>query len=146
IPVSVPAAGGTPVQAASPVVSASGRYVAFVTLAALSPIDTNGLADVYVFDRITGTTTLASVTSAGGAGNGNSISPGISGNGRYVVFQSTSSNMAPGDNDTANDIFVRDLVAGTTTLVSNGPALPNFESRDPAISADGEYIVFLYLS
>lgn len=146
IPVSVPAAGGTPVQAASPVVSASGRYVAFVTLAALSPIDTNGLADVYVFDRITGTTTLASVTSAGGAGNGNSISPGISGNGRYVVFQSTSSNMAPDDNDTANDIFVRDLVAGTTTLVSNVPALPNFESRDPAISADGEYIVFLYLS
>ncbi len=146
IPVSVPAAGGAPVPAASPVVSASGRYVAFVTAAALSPVDTNGLGDVYVFDRITGTTTLASITSAGGAGNGNSLSPGISGNGRYVVFQSAASNMHPGDTDTATDIFVRDLVAGTTTWVSNVPPLANFEARDPAISDDGEYIVFLYLS
>src|SRR5690606_12069147 len=146
IPVSVPSAGATPVQAAQPVVSASGRYVAFTTVESLTAIDTNGLADIYVFDRIAGTTTLASVTSTGGVGNGASTSPDISGTGQYVVFSSTSSNMAAGDANPASDIFVRDFTAGTTTRVSDVPPVANFEARDPSISDDGAYVAFLFLT
>lgn len=146
IPVSVASAGAAPVAAAQPTISASGRYVAFTTVASLTPADTNGLADIYVFDRITGTTTLASVTSTGVASNGASTSPDISGTGRYVVFQSTSSNMATGDSNNASDIFVRDLVDGITRWMSNVPPLPNYEARDPSISDDGTYVAFLHLT
>lgn len=146
IPVSVASAGGTPVAAAQATVNASGRYVAFTTTASLNAADTNGLADIYVYDRITGTTTFASRTSAGGAGNGLSTSPGISGDGRYVVFASTGTNMAAGDTNPASDIFVRDLVANTTTWVSNVPPQANFDARDPSISTDGRFVSFIYLT
>lgn len=146
IPISVATAGGVVAQAAQPKVSASGRYVAFVTAAALTAADTNLQADVYVYDRITGTSTLASRTNANGIGNGSSSSPGISGDGRYVVFASTASNMATGDANTTSDVFLRDMVLGTTTWVSQVPPVAGFDSRDPSISTDGRYVSFLFLT
>lgn len=146
IPVSVATAGGVVAQAAQPKVSASGRHVAFVTAAALTAADTNQQADVYVFDRITGVSTLASRTSANGIGNGSSTSPSISGDGRYVAFASTASNMAAGDANAASDVFVRDMTNGTTTWVSDVPPEAGFDARDPSISTDGVFVAFLYLT
>ncbi len=146
IPVSVGTPGGPPAQSSQPAISASGRYVAFVTSVALGTGDTNGQPDVYVYDRIASTTTLASRTDAGGFGNGASLTPAISGDGRFVAFASLSSNMAPGDTNTASDIFVRDMVDGSTRWLSGVPPEPDTDSRDPDISDDGQYVSFVFLS
>lgn len=146
VPVSVATAGAPPAQASQPTISASGRHVAFVTSVALTTGDNNGQPDIYVHDRIAGTTTLASRPSAGGFGNGASLAPAISGDGRFVAFASLATNMAPGDTNPASDIFVRDMVAGTTRWLSGVPPEPDTDSRDPDISDDGQYVSFLFLS
>ena len=65
--------------------------------------------------------------------------------GRYVVFQSNASNLVPNDNNGASDVFVRDLVAGTISLVSvntSGSGSGNGASQDPVVSSDGRYVSF----
>ncbi|MBD0308788.1 MAG: PD40 domain-containing protein, partial [Microcoleus sp. T1-bin1] len=64
------------------------------------------------------TITPVSVDSAGNLGNNNSDRPFISPDGRFVVFQSTASNLVPGDTNNTHDIFVRDTLTNTTTRVS----------------------------
>ena len=149
-PVSVASAGATPVVPAQPRVSASGRYVVFLTAARLdAAVDANNLVDVYRFDRITGTTALVSVSSTGTFATGPSTSPVISGDGRYVAFASAASNLVAGDPDGRTDIFVRDMNAGgiTRRLSTNLDAQPTqIEARDPFISADGRYVAFLFSS
>src|SRR5262245_14349896 len=71
----------------SPAVSADGRIVAFYSYATnLVPGDTNGVADVFVHDRVTGSTVRVSLDSAGNEGNGESLFPALSADGRLVVF------------------------------------------------------------
>jgi hypothetical protein len=108
-------------------VSADGRFVAFESGATnLDPDDGDAIFDAYVRDLQTNTATLASRASgAGGAkGNGNSWRPAISADGRFVAFRSGATNLSPDDGDATEDVFVRDLQANTTTLVSRatGPA------------------------
>ena len=128
--------------------SRDGRYVAFVSLAStLVPGDT-AIADVFVRDRDAGTTALESRSTAGIAGNGGSAAPGLTDDGRYLVFHSEASNLVGGDTNTAQDIFVRDRVGGSTTRVSvaSGGAQSNGLSDDPSISAVGRYVAFLSLA
>jgi Tol biopolymer transport system component len=64
--------------------------------------------------------------------------------GRYVVFVSNSNNLAGGDSNFKNNVYVRDTAAGTTTRVSlssSGQA-PSFDCDNPDISANGRYVVF----
>jgi Tol biopolymer transport system component len=125
--------------------SADGRYVTFNSDATnLVTGDTNIAADIFVRDRQTGTTTLVSRTSAGVVGDGSSYGPSISGNGRYVVFDSLATNLAAGDTNGYRDTFVRDRQTGTTTLVSKNSAGAegNLPSYEPAITSDGRYVVF----
>ena len=125
--------------ASQPAISHDGRYVAFKTTAALLPDDTNELDDVYVVDRIEGT--LERI----GGGDGASGAPSLSGDGRYVAFESEASDLVPGDTNTATDIFVFDRVSGeiarvsVTTTGDEGDA----KSASPTISTDGRYVVFL---
>jgi Tol biopolymer transport system component len=90
--------------------------------------------------------TLVSVNLAGtGGGNGDSLPVAISTNGRYVLFESAASDLVANDTNNAEDVFVRDLVNGTTALVSvntNGWS-GNGGSRDPAMTPDGRYVVFV---
>ena len=99
-------------------VSNDGTRVAFESAATnLVAGDTNGAKDVFVWTS--GTTTRVSVDNAGTAqANGESRVSAISGNGRYVVFESDATNLVASDNNGVTDIFVRDLTAGTTTRVS----------------------------
>jgi Tol biopolymer transport system component len=77
-----------------PSISANGRYVAFESGAStLVSGDTNGSSDIFVKDLQTGTTKRISIASDGTQGNGNSYSPSISADGRYVAFVSDSSNL-----------------------------------------------------
>ncbi len=127
-------------------VSTNGRYVAFWSEADnLAAGDTNGLRDVFVHDTVSGTNFLVSVNTNGVSGNSLSTDPAISGNGRFVAFTSYSSDLVANDNNNASDVFLRDLQAGTTALVSvstDGSTPGNGASYSPAISVDGRYALF----
>ncbi len=89
-------------------------------------------------------TQRVSVDSVGRQSNGHSWQAWISGNGRYVVFESQASNLVPGDTNGATDIFVRDLSTGQTSRVSvaSDGTQGNDHSTRPAISHDGRWVVF----
>ena len=132
-------------------ISADGRFVAFSSEATnLVPGDTNNQNDIFVRDLLTNTTSRVSVDSAGNQGNLVSFAPSISANGRFVVFESSASNLVPGDSNNNEDIFVRDLFTNTTTRVSvdsaGNQAIGNFflplSSLLPSISADGRFVAF----
>lgn len=127
-------------------VSADGRYVAFRSEASdLVAGDANGKRDIFVRDMTAGTTRLVSVSSAGAQGNGDSDSPSISSDGRYVVFSSESTNFAGNDINGARDVFVYDLQTNTTTLISVNQlrtASANGASSEPTISQEGRYVAF----
>jgi len=131
-------------------VSTNGRYIAFASEADnLVPGDTNGYRDVFVRDLLLGTNTLVSVATNGAVGNSLSTDPAISGDGRYVAFTSSADNLVPGDTNNAQDVFVRDLQAGTTVLVSvntAGTGSGNGASYSPALSSNGRYVLFRSLA
>src|SRR5690242_7951067 len=140
--------GGGNGHSISPAASADGRYVVFESEANnLVANDTNGVGDVFVRDLQNGTTTLVSVGSPGGdIGNGPSTSPLISADGRYVAFVSAASNLVANDTNGVNDVFIRDLQAGTTALVSvntSGNASGNDASDSPTMTPDGRWVVFV---
>jgi TolB protein len=129
----------------APDISADGRYVSLVSPAtSLVPGDTNGLPDVFVRDRVAGTTRRASVGAGGAQADGANVQAAISADGRHVVFVSEADNLVPTDTDTAADVLVRDLVAGTTRQVSfRTDTRPGSYAAEPDISATGRFIAFV---
>jgi Tol biopolymer transport system component len=131
-------------------ISANGRYVVFQSDAPnLVAGDTNRVSDVFLHDRVTGTTTRVSVSSSGRQANGPSGFSTISADGRYVAFQSEARNLVRGDTNHLTDVFVRDLRTGKTTRVSVNSRgaqarcnLSSCESTEPALSAHGRYVAF----
>lgn len=126
-------------------ITPDGRFVAYV--AEQRVVGTTTIGDVYVLDRRTGKVAVASVTSAGARGIAppfcsGASTPAISDDGRYVAFFSCYANF-PG---AVGGIYLRDLKAGTTTLVSVSadgvtPAAGT-SMQNPTISADGRYVAF----
>ena len=152
---SLPPVAGGGGSSQLPIVSTDGRYVLFASTAnnltvmsngAPMPILTMPSLNVYLRDRASNTTTLVSVNLAGtGGGNGDSLPVGISTNGQYVLFESAASNLVANDTNNASDVFVRDLVNGTTTLVSvntNGWS-GNGVSRNSTMTPDGRFVAFV---
>ncbi len=132
--------------------SADGNRIAFQTSA---PVNATGLDDngngqsqIYVRDVLAGTTVGVSQRSVGGVGNNVSYGPAISGNGRFVAFQSWATDLVPNDTNNAPDIFVRDLTSGTLERVSLSDAgaqvagSVNDVTMAPAISFDGRYVTW----
>ena len=125
-------------------ISASGRYVVFFTYANnFVPNDTNGHADVFVRDTMLNTTTMVSVNDLGVEGNDESQAAIISDDGRFVAFNSYATNLVPNDDNDATDMFMRDLLLGTTTLVT---VTPNGTQADQgsdslAMSSDGRFVL-----
>ncbi|MGA5810747.1 hypothetical protein ACPC39_32050 [Streptomyces cellulosae] len=121
------AGDGTPADqwAFAPSLSADGTKVAFYSYAAnLAPGDTNGRTDMFVRDRTAGTTVRVSDGPEGAGGDGSSALPAPSGNGRYVVFESTSANLVGDDSNRHSDVFVHDLVAGPEAhFAPHGPTV-----------------------
>ena len=154
-----------------PALSSDARYIVFWSNARnLVSGDTNGYADIFLHDRQTGTTTRVSVPNLADQGNlgvqaagvsfnpGNSFSPSVSDDGRYVAFGSSATNLVLNDSsgDSTNaflkgaDVFLHDTETGETIRVSVpniadqgtlGPEANN-NSRSPKLSADGKFIVF----
>ncbi|MBI2169982.1 MAG: PD40 domain-containing protein, partial [Actinobacteria bacterium] len=129
-------------------ISADGRYVAFSStadnLVTLPETDTNLRSDIFVRDRVAGTTTRVSTSSLGVQADDGSSAPAISADGRYVAFESDATVLVTGDTNDVRDVFVKDTQTGTVTRVSvpTGGSQGNGESTLPAISADGRHVVF----
>ena len=108
------------------------------------PVNPGGA--VFVHDRLTGTTKLASVSSAGAAGNGSSLLPAISPDGRFIAFQSGAANLIPGDTNGLFNSFVHDRQSGTTKLVSissrGEQGNSNSFSFNTALSLKGRFATF----
>ncbi len=131
-----------------PVISADGRVVVFASLAS-NIGDANGPEeDVFARDLATHTVTLVSrATGAqGAASDGLSRDAAVSADGRYVAFTSRARNISAGADNGDAHVYVRDLVANTTTLVSRAPgafgAPGDSPSGDAAISPDGRFVAF----
>lgn len=136
-----PANGGS----TATVTSANGRYVAFQSAATnLVSGDTNGVIDVFLYDRESNSVSLISKSSTGAIGNAMSFEPSISADGRYVMFASDASNLVAGDTNNRTDSFVHDRNTGQTIRVSVGTdgSQHNFPSIEGAISSDGRYAAF----
>lgn len=126
-------------------VSNAGRYVSFSSLGTnLVAGDTNARRDVFIRDRVAGTTSRGSVTSAGAQTNGDSIYPSISSDGLYVAFESQATNIVAGDTNARSDVFVLDRPNSKVSLVSidTGGGIGNNTSSSPQISGNGRYVLF----
>lgn len=140
-----PAVGESNENSQAPSLSPNGRYLAFESAAwNIVPGDVNGADDVFVYDRVRGTTVLASVADDDVPGDRDSWAPLVSDTGRYVSFTSQSTNLVLNDANNVADAFVRDLRRGTTTRVSvdsNGVEGNAHSNRGP-IDASGRFVVF----
>jgi len=141
------ASDGTQANSSSynPILSSDGRYVAFRSAASnLVAGDSNGVQDIFVHDRQTGTTTRVSVASDGTQGNADSSDPSLSGDGRYVAFHSYASNLVTGDTTATADVFIHDRQTGITSRVSVAAdnTQGNSGSYSPSLSSDGRYVGF----
>ncbi|GEM_PF-4013644 len=129
----------------SPTLSAEGRYLVFSSSASnLVAGDNNQVADIFRYEWSTETLSRISLSSQGEEGNGNSSAPSISGDGRYIVFESTATNLVAGLKQAVPRIFVHDNFTGTIQLISlSVQGKPNdLEARRPMMSADGQFAVF----
>jgi|GEM_PF-1268076 len=136
---------------ARPAISADGAKVCFLSNAGgLTAEPTNGLAQLYLRDLVAGSTLLVSKDTNGAAsGELSAIMPSMSANGNVVAFESTSSTMVADDFNLAPDVFVRDVAAGATALMSGRDgALPSATGAalatlyPNAISANGRYVAY----
>jgi Tol biopolymer transport system component len=126
-------------------ISASGRYVAFHSDAALVKSDANGVEDVYVHDFKTGKTKRASVKSNGGEVPSESVDVSLSGDGRWAAWDSEAA-FVNGDVNGVSDVYVHDMQKGKTVLVSKQDdgdlADSNGPSDLPSVSGDGRFVAF----
>ena len=138
-----------------PILSPDGRFVLFASSADDLVVMANGARiatlippplNVFLRDRTNATTTLVSVNLSGiNGGNGDSVPAGLSTDGRYVLFESSASDLVFGDTNGVSDIFVRDMITGTTVpaSVSTNGDLGNGASRNAVMTPDGRYVAFV---
>lgn len=140
--------GGVPTEGVSshPVISADGRHVAFASRdTGLVADDSNSSQDVFVCDLDSREIQRVSISTAGDEGSPGNGAPSISADGMVVAWWSRSTNLVEGDTNGADDILVRDRVAGTTTRVSvssTGEQAEGSGSWHASISADGRFVAF----
>ncbi len=149
LPISTSTAEGETASADSgaAVFSGDGRFAFFLSDAGNLVLDdqADGFSDVFRRDLMAGVIVRVSVGSGtDGRGDGPATSFSVSTNGRWVTFSSRASNLVPGDTNSAEDVFFRDIETGVTRLVSHTPkGVPgDAESFAPLISGDGRWVAF----
>lgn len=132
---------GTSVE---PSVSADGRWIAFSSGATNIVPNTQTIGNVFLHDRQTGSFEIASLGLDGTDGNGPSFHASLSADAQWVAFQSSATDLVPGDTNIAYDVFVRNLDQGWTERVSvdHTGAQLDIASRAPALGADGRFCAY----
>jgi Tol biopolymer transport system component len=128
-----------------PALSSDGKLVAFESLATnLVDGDSNAYFDVFLRDRVHGTTERVNIASSGKPQDGGSYAPALSANGRFVAFVSDASNLVQGDDNGCQDVFVRDRQKRVTERMSvdSAGAQGNARSYETSLSADGNFVAF----
>ena len=136
-----------------PIVTPNGRYVLFASVANnLVMTNSDGTVtggprhwlDVYLRDRLEGTTTLVSDNLAGVCGDGNSYPTGLSTNGQFALFESSATDLVTNDVNFANNVYVRDVVNNITMLVSvnTNSVSGNGNSHSSVMTPDGRFVAF----
>jgi len=122
-----------------------GEYISFSSRAALVPSDSNQFEDIYLYHIPSESLILVSSRN-GEVGNGDSSKPRLNGDGEYLVYQSTASNLSNSemDNNGVSDIYLYQICAGNSERISrqvngNESAKP---AANPNISNNGPYIVY----
>ena len=141
-------------RSSQPAISADGKVIAFESGASnLVPEDTNGIADVFVIDLTRAELERVSISSNNRQQEKAVIPPftqvpDISGDGRYVVFDSDSTRLVPNDTNGRTDVFMHDRTDSTTELISASTAnvQGNNDSFAPRIVPDGEFVAFQSLA
>lgn len=127
--------------------SDDGRYVLMGSGATnLVPDDTNGFADIFLHDRADGSIERVSLSTDGGELDGASFSARISGDGRYVVFETRARNAAPGLTGSENRLFVREIASGTMARLDvpdGGDPDLGIRQGEFDVSANGRFVVFV---
>ncbi|MCU1496236.1 MAG: TolB-like protein [Acidimicrobiales bacterium] len=127
-------------------VSFDGKFVVFTDDAPnLAPVANDNTRNVFRRDTVEGKTSLVSAGLGNAKGNAASVEPQMSADGNIVAFTSTASNMVSGDGNGRTDVFVRNISAGTTQMVSKGlgGAQANAASSDVSIDSAGTKVMFL---
>lgn len=146
---------GTAVGGDHASLSEDGQRLAFWSYALTLPGDTNGLWDIFVHDQSTGTVKRVSLAAGGGERNQGDdstsrvVAPVISGNGRFVAYATTSTNVVAGDTNGLQDVFVVDVDSGAVVRASTATggaegnaASPIGQGERLAISYDGRWVAF----
>jgi len=147
--VSLTSSGGESTEGAecfvTPAISGDGSRVAFASSATdLAPGDSGRWTDVFVRDRVAGTTMRVSEAAAGEEAAGNSLEPAISADGGTVAFTSGADNLVPGSSASLGTVYARDLATGAIEWVApadddlGGPGA----SYQASLSADGRFVAF----
>lgn len=148
--------GGNGVGGARPMLSEDGRHLAFHSFAAdLVVGDGNGLWDIFVLDATTGGLQRVSLTAGGGERNQGTesasrvVAPALSGDGRWVAFATTASNMVGGDTNGLQDVFVVNIATGAVSRASTTASgvqgdgdSPIGQGERPSLSYDGGLVAF----
>ncbi len=124
-----PSGGSASASSVNPVISADGSTIAFQSTAKnLGPGGSSYyVSDIYLYHRVTGTLEWITQTSEGKTANGSSMDPTISGDGRYIAFETVATNLGPnpyikfGSGNSIRDIFVYDQVLGTMNWITISP-------------------------
>jgi Tol biopolymer transport system component len=154
--VSVSSSTALSVGGGRPALSEDGKRLAFYSFSdAVAAGDSNNLWDIFVYDSTTGLTARVSLPQGGGERNQGTesasrvVAPAISGDGRYVAFATTATNMVAGDTNALQDVFVVDTQTGTVTRASVSSAglqgdadSPVGQGERPSLSHDGSWIGF----
>ncbi|MDH5259066.1 MAG: hypothetical protein OEX07_13715, partial [Gammaproteobacteria bacterium] len=130
-------------------ISDDGNFVAFSSASTtLTGINTNNKRHIYVKNLSTQSLEIVSVNNAGEAGDQDSFSPSISGDGRYITFVSIANNFDSHSASGQYDIYLHDRQNGVTERISFGDTgvVSNSHSSLPSISADGRYISYMSLA
>ncbi|MBF0106893.1 MAG: DUF4215 domain-containing protein, partial [Deltaproteobacteria bacterium] len=126
----------------SPSISNNGRFVAFESMSSNFVSDYPNSMNIYIRDRENGTTQVVNVSTQGVGGTNPADRASISGDGRFVVFRSSATELVLGTS--GSSIFIRDLEQGTTEAITwavDGRAARG-DSNYPKISHDGNYVVY----
>jgi len=144
ISISTNGVGGGNGDSSGACLSSNAQIIAFQSLASnLASNDNNGVVDVFVRDLAAGLTRLVSANPSGTAsGNGRSFNPVITPDGRWVAFESQATDLVAGDNNSIQDVFLRDLQTSTSYLVSVGAQGASRRSTSASLSDDGQRVAF----